>query len=255
MRRTSIRSGSRRDDGARTAPAKAFANLFTPGVDYRFEYGSNRRLGAVAVDYYDQTHTLTIAAGSPKVASSSTFRSRPVLRCDGTARLASSRAASAWAHLHDGTGGSLYLVSSRRGAGTGTHPIWSTRAPGVDPGAQFLGTAGSTTATLYIADALGGTVYFNNALPTTWITDDNDVHYFSYSDARATKLRFRHKNVDIVGTSALGAPSADAPSAPLTLARDTEMDLCAVFGFRRVLSAAEEAVVAAFALQRWGVTL
>lgn len=255
MRRNGARVG-RRVSGPAPSLEAQFSKLFVAGTDYRFDY--DRRSGTTAIDYYDATHTLSATAGVPTLnASSSRFLGRPTLTCGGAVTLASNRAPAAWKHLHDGTGGSLYAISARSGAGS-SPILFITRVAGVDPGAMFRSNTGDDTGVLYVTDAAGATVYLNLAIGNGWINTSPafpTVHYYSYSESRSPKMRLRQRNLDQVSTSALGAPSNANPSGPLTMMVGANAELCSVFGFRRVHTAVEEGIVAAFVLQRWGQRL
>lgn len=233
--------------------ADQFAALFRPG-DYWFDY--RRRNGLVAVDYLDPLHTLAPSAGTPTlIAASANFLRRPALNCGGAVTLVSNRPASAFAHLHNGAGGSLFVISYRNAAGTNPG-LFITRVGGVDPGAQFRGNTADVNGVLFVTDAGGGTVFFGGTLTNADPIGVPSSHYYSYSESRTPKMRLRVNTTEVVSTSTLGTPSAAAPGGTLTIAgTGADREFAAVFGFRRVLTAVEEAIVTIGARVRWGVTV
>ncbi len=205
------------------------------------------------VDKNDPTHLLTATAGTPTVSADVAFGGLVSVTYNGTPYAVSTRPASAWRFIHDGTGCDVFTVAVNTFAG-GNSPMWSTR-----PGAGFAeigvlqqwGFDGTRAIPRLLGGNAAGSIFdyqTNGSLPLNTATYSE----YAYSEAASPKLTWRAKTSLLDSGSPTGAPATGNSVGTFTLAALSDGSAratCryrALFAFKRVLSAAERAIVQAY---------
>lgn len=220
------------------------------------------------VDWLDPTHTLAQSTSGDQVVvptANSVLGNQLTAAFTGTQYYASSRAASAWKYLHDGTGFDMIAVFDPRGtllantpyivASTHTYStnvngnslLWRTANPTPGIGMRCKNGTGA------VIDAQSNTLAVSFTAIGTYLE-------WSYLEGGSPEYTLREKsNLETSGNSA-AAPDSGNPQGTLTLASDSSaegsnaiMNWAALLVAPRVFTATERSVIQSWILQRYGV--
>jgi hypothetical protein len=218
------------------------------------------------VDYIDNTHTLHQGTSAQQAAVPATDAN---LRGAKSTTFAnqwydSTRAASLWKYLHDGTGMTIINVFVPNTASNGFYSVCGTVSGlNIDTGVglyhRWLHGA-TRTVYLYVSRASATrTVSAQVASLATLGQNVGSVTDCSYQEATSPEYNVRIANVSVVSGSSAAAPSAANPDATLRLGADVLGGQPAAMRWRatllapKTLSAAERAAVYAWILADTGI--
>lgn len=204
------------------------------------------------VDHNDATHKEMLTAGALSApAADAAFGGAKSLIYTGSQRSVSNRASSAWKSESDGTGGTRIVIWAPIAVSI-TQVFVATAAPG-GTGA-WLAAAATAPATAVLS---GGSIVVN-AFPQALLVAGVGVVATTRYTASAWDFRVAGA---VIASGGATAPSASAPDVSLTVGSDgagtnpAQMRFRACYDFRRVLTAPELAIAAAYVLQTTGLVL
>jgi hypothetical protein len=260
---TSRREGRRdgRGGGGDLTLEQRFMALFTGGAA-RFEADRFAESGGnvvAFVDYADPTHTLAVDVGTLPVPTPDATLSNALSATFSAHRCRSSRAASAWRYLHDGTGCEAYMVAVPTNVAAGQR-VWFATNPNTalagDTGAEIFSSADA--AVLGIAN--NGVYPIAQSLGAQLVSGTATVLGYSSGTAQNPDCIFRRRSASIVTGDYGSAVAAGVdPTATLGIGADTAggrfgaFRFAAFYAFPRILTAAERTTLFSWIQVKYGI--
>lgn len=245
-------------------PTENFRALFNAGAGDAWFDADNVTLSGGAVfsfnDYMDPSHFLLQATGSAQTAapvSDGTMGgAKSVTFVPASSQFyASTRAASAWKYLHDGTANEWFCVL---GTTTANQTFFSTYTGGA---AAAIICRNPTATDDFRVDVFNDTGAFTTNTADTALVSARLVN-FSYAEgATPSEVYLRRNGTQVQALNSATAPGVTNPPATLNLARRangigySNMRFRALYFFHRVLSPAERTVVHDFVRAQTGLPI
>lgn len=243
----------RRTTLAGTRLEQRFSDLFTPGVDSWFDASSYTQDSGTVVSFVDiaqQSHVLTQASVPNQVALPTPSRLfNGALAATFSAHYYdSSRQASSWRHLHDGTGCEAYCVMAPTSVAAGQRVLFATNTN--------TALAGDTGAEVFLSAAAGVLGISNNgaypialSVAAQASVDVPAVFGFRSGTALSTDAVFTRGSGTIASANYGSAVAAGDPSGPLRIGAGVAADRFAAMRwtmmvtFARILTDRERSVL------------
>jgi hypothetical protein len=174
-------------------------------------------------------------------------------------RYASSRAASAFKFMHDGTGMTIYMVG---GFTFGSAAVMAATSSSTGTAVGFDCYLASAAAIDSRVFPLSPSPVISGTLTTSGWSNNGTATYYSlrHSSASSPNAEVRRKSASVGTTNYANAPSSANPTATLTIGAHNAatfpitMRFRRMSVFRRVLNAAESSVYEQFTQQDTGIT-
>lgn len=212
---------------------------------------------AAFIDYLDPTHTLAQGTSANQVsapAPDAAFNNEASVSFTATQYYTSSRAASAFRYLHDGTGCTMIAVCTVSDL-SATRALLATRGTSAATGIRW----GFVSTPAYSFVALNGATNVVTAQTGTPVVNTNYIYRASYVESGSPEYVLATGNSTITSGSSASAPAAGDPTATLRLGANTDAaqphrgKLCALLLAPKVLSAGELATVHSYFLAKYAV--
>lgn len=257
-----MRRQVRRSRPTNSIPTSAYvASLFAAG-DARFEassYTIDEVTGKTSafVDLNDGTHTLAQSTDALQVVvptAATSLNGQLAASFAGGQRYVSSRAASAWKFLHDGTGCDVWGVFTNSVNGR----EWAATVTGLsttEVGVQFY--VAPTTVDYYASNGTGYII----SRTVSRVANGTGLYVRSSYDAAATPQVVQQSGGNSSTGSTSGSPSAADPLGTLTLGAGTAgnlpatMSWAAMYVFKRRLASQEASRLVSYIYSRWGASV
>lgn len=243
-----------------------------PSLGQRFQalfYGGSSRFDAdrytssggnvtAFVDYVDASHTLAVDTGTLPVPTADAAVNNQLSATFSAHRCRSSRAASAWRFLHDGTGCEAFCVATPTDLAAGQRTWFATEnntaLPG-DTGAEVFTDTGTAVFALVNNGAAPIAFIIGSAITAVPVT----LGYASATSQTPLQAVFRRNSVTIANSNYGSAVATGDPTGTLGLGADTagarfgSFRWCALYLFTRVLSTTERALVFQWIQSKYGI--
>jgi hypothetical protein len=252
-------SRGRRSGSARGGIEQMFSALFYGGatrIDTDLVTSSGGNVNAF-VDYADASHTFPVDAGTLPVPTADATLNNALSATFSAHRIKSSRAASAWRYMHDGTGCEAYIVlvpTDVTGARTLFASNPNTAVPG-DTGAEVF--TNGTSAVLGIANNGAYPIAFN--IGGAVAAGTPIVLGYQSATARTLDVAFYRGTTQIANSDYLSAVAAGDPTSSLCIGAGTAganfaaMRLGAFYSFPRILSTVDRATLFTRIQSKYGI--
>lgn len=230
--------------------------------------GTSGKVSAL-VDWMDSTHTLAQATSANQAAApaaDSAVRGARSLTFTGSQLYVSSRAASTWKYLHDGTGFAVVAVFvPDTGGGSAAQNTIASTVRGADiasaSGLVLSYTTTTTTGGLVARVARANATPTINQTPTTVFTQSTAYSLrFDYLEGAGTEYHLSKSGVSLATGASLAAPTATDPQGTLTIGAnvsDASNKLTGRLAFfataPAILTAAQATTLSAYLTQKYGV--
>jgi hypothetical protein len=198
-------------------------------------------------DYMDPTHEFAVDAGTLPAPTADAALSNALSATFSAHRVRSSRAASAWRYLHDGTGCEAYMVAVPTNVSAGQR-VWFATNPNTalagDTGAEIF----SSTDAAVLGLANNGAYPVAFSLGGQLVAGTATVLGYSSATSQTPDAILRRRSATIVSGNYGSAVAAGDPTATLGIGADTSGGRFGAFRFAgfyaapRIFSAAERAL-------------